>query len=235
MCGLASPPMASASPTIRGDADDPLSRGYICPKAVALQDVHDRSRPPAAAHAAHRRIAGSASAGTRRSRSQWTACTPCAAHPRPRRHRRVRGNPTTCIRSARFSPARCSCARSARRTATRPRPSTSSPRMLAAHCRCSGTQLLHAGPRPRPHRHLLVLGANPLASNGSLMTAPGMKHRLDPRARRTRLVVIDPRRSETAERADAHHFIRPGTDALLLARAGERGAAEGATPRAPRR
>jgi anaerobic selenocysteine-containing dehydrogenase len=65
--------------------------------------------------------------------------------------------------------------------------------------------------------HLLVLGANPLASNGSLMTAPDARGRL--RAihdRGGKVVVVDPRRSRTAEQADEHHFIRPGTDALLL-------------------
>ncbi len=65
--------------------------------------------------------------------------------------------------------------------------------------------------------HLLILGANPLASNGSLMTAPDMRGRLRAlRARGGKLVVIDPRRTRTAEAADEHHFIRPGTDAHLL-------------------
>ncbi|MFN8159619.1 MAG: molybdopterin-dependent oxidoreductase [Solirubrobacterales bacterium] len=66
--------------------------------------------------------------------------------------------------------------------------------------------------------HLLVLGANPLASNGSLMTAPDLRGRLRALRRRGgRLVVIDPRLTRTAREADEHHFIRPGTDALLLA------------------
>ena len=66
--------------------------------------------------------------------------------------------------------------------------------------------------------HLLILGANPLASNGSLMTAPDVRGRLRRiRERGGRVVVIDPRRTRTAEEADEHHFIRPGTDALLLA------------------
>jgi anaerobic selenocysteine-containing dehydrogenase len=65
--------------------------------------------------------------------------------------------------------------------------------------------------------HLLMLGANPLQSNGSLMTAPDIRGRLRAlRARGGKLVVIDPRRTRTAEEADEHHFIRPGTDALLL-------------------
>jgi anaerobic selenocysteine-containing dehydrogenase len=64
---------------------------------------------------------------------------------------------------------------------------------------------------------LLVLGANPLASNGSLMTAPDIPGRLRAlRERGGRLVVVDPRHSETAQVADEHLFIRPGSDAFLL-------------------
>ncbi len=65
--------------------------------------------------------------------------------------------------------------------------------------------------------HLMVLGANPFASNGSLMTAPDFPGRLRAlRARGGKLVVVDPRRSKTAEEADEHLFIRPGTDAHFL-------------------
>src|SRR5262249_33651139 len=65
--------------------------------------------------------------------------------------------------------------------------------------------------------HLLMLGANPLVSNGSLMTAPDVRGRLRRiRDRGGKVVVVDPRRSRTAEQADEHHFIRPGTDALVL-------------------
>jgi anaerobic selenocysteine-containing dehydrogenase len=64
---------------------------------------------------------------------------------------------------------------------------------------------------------LLVLGANPFASNGSLMTVPDVPGRLRAiRARGGRIVVVDPRRSKTAEEADEHLFIRPGTDAHFL-------------------
>jgi len=66
--------------------------------------------------------------------------------------------------------------------------------------------------------HLLMLGANPFASNGSLLTAPDLPGRLRAlRARGGKLVVVDPRRTKTAEEADEHVFIRPGTDAYLLA------------------
>ncbi len=65
--------------------------------------------------------------------------------------------------------------------------------------------------------HLLILGANPLVSNGSLLTAPDMRGRIRAiRDRGGKVVVIDPRRSRTAREASEHHFIRPGTDAHLL-------------------
>lgn len=64
---------------------------------------------------------------------------------------------------------------------------------------------------------LLILGANPLVSNGSLLTAPGMRARLRALRRRGgRLVVVDPNRTQTAQEADEHYPIRPGADALLL-------------------
>ncbi|MEI4405940.1 hypothetical protein, partial [Streptococcus agalactiae] len=65
--------------------------------------------------------------------------------------------------------------------------------------------------------YLLMLGANPLESNGSLCTAPDFPGRLKAlRARGGRLVVVDPRRTRTAELADEHLFVRPGSDAYLL-------------------
>ncbi len=65
--------------------------------------------------------------------------------------------------------------------------------------------------------YLLILGANPFVSNGSLMTVPDVPGRLRAiRRRGGKVVVIDPRRTRTAAEASAHHFIRPGTDACLL-------------------
>jgi anaerobic selenocysteine-containing dehydrogenase len=65
--------------------------------------------------------------------------------------------------------------------------------------------------------YLLILGANPLVSNGSLLTAPDMRGRIRAiRERGGKVVVIDPRRTRTAREASEHHFIRPGTDAAFL-------------------
>jgi anaerobic selenocysteine-containing dehydrogenase len=65
--------------------------------------------------------------------------------------------------------------------------------------------------------HLLIIGANPAVSNGSLCAAPDFKGRMRRlRDRGGRIVVIDPRRTRTAELADEHVFVRPGSDPALL-------------------
>jgi anaerobic selenocysteine-containing dehydrogenase len=66
--------------------------------------------------------------------------------------------------------------------------------------------------------YLLMLGANPLASNGSMWTVPDFRGKAKAlRTRGGKFVVVDPRRTETAATADEHHFIRPGADVFLLA------------------
>lgn len=65
--------------------------------------------------------------------------------------------------------------------------------------------------------YLLILGANPFVSNGSLCTAPDLPGRLRALIKRGgQMVVVDPRRTKTAEEASEHLFIRPGTDAYFL-------------------
>ncbi len=66
--------------------------------------------------------------------------------------------------------------------------------------------------------YFLVLGANPVVSNGSMLTAADFPGRLRAlRKRGGRLVVVDPIRTRTADIADEHLGIRPGSDALWLA------------------
>ena len=80
-----------------------------------------------------------------------------------------------------------------------------------------GHQLLLPVPDIDRTDHFLVFGANPMASNGSLMTVPDFPARLRAlKARGGRMVVVDPRRTETAKAAHEHHFVRPGTDAFVL-------------------
>jgi anaerobic selenocysteine-containing dehydrogenase len=214
MCGVRIETDGERVLSIRGDDDDPFSRGYLCPKATALKALHedpDRLRTPMRREGASWKAIG------------WEEALDEAAtrlHAVQRHHGRdavaaYLGNPTTHNTGAiLFGPTFL------RALGTKSRYSATSvdqlPHMLVAHW-MFGHQLLLPVPDVDRTDFFLVLGANPLASNGSLMTAPGMRHRLEAlKARGGTLVVVDPRRTETAERADEHHFIRPGTDALFL-------------------
>lgn len=80
-----------------------------------------------------------------------------------------------------------------------------------------GHQLILPVPDLDRTDYFLVMGANPIASKGSMMTAPNIHKRFkELRERNGKLVVIDPRKTETAEEADEHYFIKPDTDAFFL-------------------
>ncbi len=90
------------------------------------------------------------------------------------------------------------------------------PHQLVAHL-MFGHQLFLPIPDIDRTSWFLVIGANPMASNGSLMTVPDFPNRVrDLRARDGRMIVLDPRHTETAKVADEHHFVRPGSDAFVL-------------------
>lgn len=214
MCGVAIEYEGSRVLSIRGDDDDPFSKGHICPKATALQTLYedpDRLRTPV------RRV------GSRWEPMEWEAALDFAAeglHAVQERSGRnalglYLGNPTVHNTGALLTVSLF-----ARALKTKHRYSATSvdqlPHMLAAYW-MFGHQLLLPVPDVDRTSYFLMLGANPIASNGSLMTAPGIRKRLDElRARGGKLVVVDPRRTETAERASEHLFIRPGTDAQFL-------------------
>nr|HEX4312957.1 molybdopterin oxidoreductase family protein [Kofleriaceae bacterium] len=200
--------------SVRGDDADPFSKGYICPKGSALGDLHhdpDRlKRPVVRDGSGWREIA-------------WDAAFDLVAA-RLTEVREIygrdaigvyQGNPTA------HNAGLLTYGQMFLRTlGTRNMYSATSndqlPHMLAALL-MFGNQLLMPVPDIDRSELFICLGANPLASNGSIMTAPDMRARLKAvQARGGRVVVLDPRRTETAERADQHLFIRPGTDALLL-------------------
>ncbi len=90
------------------------------------------------------------------------------------------------------------------------------PHQLLGHL-MFGHQLLLPVPDIDRTSYFLVFGGNPMASNGSLMTVPDFPGRLrELKARGGRMVVFDPRRTETAKVADEHHFLRPGSDPWVL-------------------
>ena len=214
MCGLVLEAEAGRVVSIRGDRDDPFSRGHICPKGVALGDVHadpDRLRQPL------RRTPGGWRA------VPWDEALDEAAERLSavqREHGRdavavYQGNPTVHnYGSLLYAPG------FVRALGTRNRFSATSVDQLPHHVAAYfmfGHYLLLPIPDLDRTGFFLVLGANPAVSNGSLMSAPDAAGRIRAvRARGGRVVVVDPRRSETAALADRHHFIRPGTDALLL-------------------
>jgi anaerobic selenocysteine-containing dehydrogenase len=199
---------------IRGDPDDALSHGYVCPKAVALEALSsdpDRLRAPV------RRV------GDRFVEIGWDEAFELVAsrlleiRERHGAHAIATylGNP-----SAHDFAANLAIPPLLRSLGTRWRFSATSVDQLPKYVSSAPMFGSIANiPIPDIDRtdYFLVLGANPLASNGSLMTAPDMRRRLrDLRARGGKLVVVDPRRSETAEVADRHLALRPGTDALFL-------------------
>ena len=215
MCGVLVDVDGQRVRAVRGDPDDPFSRGYVCPKAAALADLHhdpDRIRKPLV-----------------RAGSDWREVTWDEALDRAaaglaavrRRHGRnavalYYGNPVA--HNLGLLTHGLAFRRALR---TRNVYSASSadqlPQMLAA-LRMYG----HFGLIPVPDvdrtDFFLVIGANPVVSNGSLMSAPDMRRRLAGiRARGGRVTVVDPRRTETAAVADEHLAIRPGTDVLMLA------------------
>jgi anaerobic selenocysteine-containing dehydrogenase len=203
---------------IRGDEQDVFSHGFVCPKALSLKELHedsDRIRTPL------------------RRRADGSGFDPCTwdeafalidAGLRGVLERA--GGDRNAIAAYLGNPSAHGLAGPLygrvllKALGTRNLFSASTvdqyPKQLASGLMYGGA-LTVAVPDLDRTDFVLMLGANPLASNGSLMTAPDVRGRLKAvQARGGRVVVVDPRRTRTAEAADEHVAIRPGTDALLL-------------------
>ncbi|HMQ02478.1 MAG TPA: molybdopterin oxidoreductase family protein [Pyrinomonadaceae bacterium] len=200
--------------SIAGDKLDPFSRGHICPKALALKEIYedgDRLRMP-----------------VRRTEGGWqeigwdeafdeTASRIADVQAKYGRDAVAvyQGNPSvhnlgTMLNGRELLKA----------LKTKNNYSATSVDQLPHHF-ASWAMFGHHFLIPIPDidrtDHFLILGANPLASNGSLMTSPDIINRLEAiRKRGGKIVVIDPRRTETTRVADEHFFIRPGSDAYLF-------------------
>jgi len=219
ICGLEIKTSGREIVSIKGDPKDPFSQGYICPKATALQDLHtdpDRLRKPVKKIVQpngdiewqeinwDEAIALSAAQLVSiQNESGKDAVGFYAGNPNVHNY----GNLThgALLRRA---------------VGTKNNFSATSldqlPHQLAA-LEMYGHQFFIPIPDIDHTDFFLILGGNPMASNGSLMTMPNARGRLKSLQQRGgSLVVIDPRFTETAQIADQHHFINPGSDAFLL-------------------
>ena len=214
ICGLEIRTRGEEILGIKGDKEDPFSRGHVCPKAVALIDIQndpDRLRTPM------RRV------GSDWKPMAWDEAIGLVAsrfaaiqkQHGPNALGVYLGNPNAHhVGSILHAPGLI------RALQTRNRFSATSVDQLPHHV-VAREMFGHMFMLPIPDidhtAYWLMLGANPMASNGSLMTVPDVARRLKAiRERGGKVVVIDPVRTETADVATRHHFIRPGTDAAFL-------------------
>lgn len=213
LCGLRIETEGQRVVSIRPDDEDPFSRGHICPKGVAIQDIHedpDRLRAP-----------------VKRTASGWeTISWDEAFDTVVERLAEIRerhgadavasylGNPSAHSGALMTHPAQFFGLLGTRSQYTSASVDTL-PTQLVCHL-MYGHQFYTPIPDIDRTQHMVIIGGNPMASNGSMMTVPDFPGRAKALSRRGKLVVIDPRRTETAKIADEHHFIRPGGDAWLL-------------------
>ncbi|WP_406167031.1 molybdopterin oxidoreductase family protein [Streptomyces sp. NBC_00996] len=214
-CGLTLTIEGTRVTGARGDRDDVFSKGFICPKGASFGAVDgdpDRLRAPLVRKGGELREAtweeafDAVAAGLR----------PVVEQYGPHAVGIVLGNPNVhTMAGALYPPVLLTALR------THSLFTASTVDQMPKHV-SSGLLYGDANAIPVPDLdhtdHLLLIGANPLESNGSLCTAPDFPGKLKAlRARGGTLTVIDPRRTRTAKLADRHVAIRPGTDALLLA------------------
>jgi anaerobic selenocysteine-containing dehydrogenase len=213
-CGLEISVSGGSVTRIRGDREDVFSRGFICPKGATLKQLHedpDRLRTPQLrTPAGHRDATWDAAFAEVQRRLM-----PIIDEHGPDAVGVYLGNPNAHNLSGLFWVRPFLRALGSRNIFT-----ASTVDQMPRHVSAGlmfGDPYAYVVPDLDRTAYLLILGANPYESNGSLATAPDWPGRLDAiRRRGGKLVVIDPRRTKTAAAADEHLFIRPGTDALLL-------------------
>lgn len=214
ICGLEIKTQGDDILSIKGDKADPISKGYICPKATAIADIHndpDRLRKPV------KRI------GDEWIEISWDEAINTTASRLVETQQQhgedsvgfYAGNPGVHNYG---NMTHGSLLRRAVKTKNNFSATSLDqlPHQLTSYV-MYGHQFLIPVPDIDRTDLMVIMGGNPLASNGSIMTMPNAPKRLkDLRARGGKLVVIDPRRTETAEIADQHLFVKPGRDAYVL-------------------
>ncbi len=213
-CGLSLEVEDGRPGKVRGDADDVFSRGFLCPKGgsiVALHDDPDRLRVPLVRRDGELVEASWDEAFAEIDRR----LTPIIAAHGKDAVAVYNGNPGA-HNLALLLYGRVFLKALGSRNVFTASTVDQMPKHVSAGLMFGGPLTIPVPDLDRTD-HFLCLGANPLASNGSLMTAPDARGRIRAiRERGGKVVVVDPRRSRTAEHADEHVPIRPGTDALLL-------------------
>lgn len=214
ICGLEIKTRGDQILSIKGDKQDPFSRGHICPKATALEDLHfdpDRLRKPVKkTESGWQEISWDEAFDLVAEKlvavqQQWGKDTVALYAGNPNVHNYGSMTHAPVFRKALNS-----------KTTFSATSLDQLPHQLAAWGMYGHQSFL---PVPDIDRtdFMLIIGGNPLASNGSMMTVPDVKNRLKAIQKRGgSFVVIDPRKTETAAIADEHHFIRPGSDIFLL-------------------
>lgn len=214
MCGIEISHQGGKVLSIRGDFDDPFSKGHICPKATALVDIYEDSdrlkRPVKKTEDGWVEISWDEAFDEVASRIKLLQ----AEHGKNSVGIYL-GNPNVHnLGSMLVGPT------FNRALQTQNVYSATSVDQLPSHVvsrHMFGHYFLIPVPDVDRTDYFLIMGANPIASNGSLMTAGGIRRRLKALQKRGgKVVVVDPRKTETGRMADEHHYIRPGTDALLL-------------------
>ena len=214
ICGLEIKTQGPQILSIKGDKLDPISQGYICPKATAIADIHndpDRLRKPV------KRV------GDQWIEISWQEAINTTAERLVETQLRhgddavgfFAGNPGVHNYGNMTHGALLR-----RAVKTKNNFSATSldqlPHQLTSYA-MYGHQFLIPIPDIDRTDLIVIMGGNPLASNGSIMTMPNAPKRLkNVQARGGKIIVIDPRRSETAEMADQHLFVKPGKDAYVL-------------------
>lgn len=214
MCGIEVKHDGEKVLSIKGDKNDPFSKGYICPKATALQDLYeDPDR-------LHQPVERTADGWKEISWPEALDKVAAGIQTLQKNHGQnslgiYLGNPNVHNMGSMLTTKHLLTS-----LKSRSRFSATSIDQLPHHIVCMhlfGHMLRIPVPDVNRTQHMLIIGGNPLASNGSIMTAPNMRQKIkDIKARDGKVVVIDPRRTETAELSSEHHFIRPATDVLLL-------------------
>lgn len=213
MCGIAIQVDDNTITSIKGDQNDPFSKGHICPKALALKDIQtdpDRLKRPLMKtkegwkEISWNRAFDIVADKAKGIQKQYGKNALGAYFGNPNTHHH--GNILFLL------PFLQALKTKNRFSAT----SNDQLPHMQANLELFGNQYLFPVPDIDHMDLFILLGSNPAASNGSLMSAPDYISRLKKITQRGETILIDPRKTETAKACSQHVFIKPGTDAFLL-------------------